>query len=304
MQNDKFSFFSYLLVFWSMCLLKTSILLVPLRFKDGKWLRVFLYFVMGGVWITHLGAVITLIAQCTPVRAFWTKEGICLAPEVKLYLIKAAVVYCVLTDIICSFLPLLAIRKIKLSMRKRLLVWCLMSIGLIATSFGICRIIVISCERTGDRTWDYAKSGIFANCELFLGIIAANLSLSISMYRYFFSKTDTNAKTNRQGGKGWSTGASTAQSVTLVFDSQLSNSSEEGPRRRRSEIEGGQDMDDMEAKVAAADKSIAAHASTAPTPTAAQNGLGLNPFEDPEEEKPTVTVARAQEIHVRARRLA
>ncbi|UKZ81649.1 hypothetical protein TrVFT333_009421 [Trichoderma virens FT-333] len=56
-----------------------------------------------------------------------------------------------------------------------------------ATGFGVARAASLGLV-TVDLSWDYAKSAIWSNLELFLGIIAANVAISHSIYAFLRHK--------------------------------------------------------------------------------------------------------------------
>ncbi|KAJ0306959.1 hypothetical protein Brms1b_010151 [Colletotrichum noveboracense] len=62
----------------------------------------------------------------------------------------------------------------------------------IATGFGIARAASLGITTT-DLSWAYCIAGIWSNLELFLGIIAANLALSRSIWVHFFGSNDSHA---------------------------------------------------------------------------------------------------------------
>jgi hypothetical protein len=67
--------------------------------------------------------------------------------------------------------------KVKISLRTKIGVCGLMSLGLIATAVAIVRASSLGIK-TADLSYDYAIAAIWANTELHLGIIATNLALS------------------------------------------------------------------------------------------------------------------------------
>ncbi|RBA14662.1 hypothetical protein FPRO05_13473 [Fusarium proliferatum] len=69
-------------------------------------------------------------------------------------------------------------------------VWALMSLGLVATGFGIARATSLGVV-TSDLSWVYAITAIWSNLELYLGIVGANLALSRSIFAYFFREGGT-----------------------------------------------------------------------------------------------------------------
>ncbi|ENH72209.1 hypothetical protein FOC1_g10006584 [Fusarium oxysporum f. sp. cubense race 1] len=121
-----------------------------------------------------------------PVSAYWTGVGECWNPRIRIYYIYATI----------GILPL----KTKIS------VWALMSLGLVATGFGIARAASLGVV-TSDLSWVYAITAIWSNLELYLGIVGANLALSRSIFAYFFREGGT-TKGSSYGGMPRSTSAS------------------------------------------------------------------------------------------------
>ncbi|KAF5697526.1 hypothetical protein FMUND_15383 [Fusarium mundagurra] len=152
-QNNKLGWVAQILLFASICLLKISILLLLLRIKDSRRVKYAAWGIMAG-----------------PISAYWTGVGECWNPKVRIYYIYATIVFVIWN----TSLPL----KTKIS------VWALMSLGLVATGFGIARATSL-----GVVTSDL--SSIWSNLELYLGIVGANLALSRSIFAYFFREGGT-----------------------------------------------------------------------------------------------------------------
>jgi hypothetical protein len=85
--------------------------------------------------------------------------------------------YSVVTDFICALLPVVVLWNIKISLKTKIGVCGLMSLGLIATAVAIVRASSLGIK-TADLSYDYCIAAIWANTELHLGIIATNLALS------------------------------------------------------------------------------------------------------------------------------
>jgi len=110
------------------------------------------------------------------------------------------IAYSVVTDMVLSLVPLFVVWKVRIPMRTKVSVCGLMSLGLVyapplssfqskantnsATGFGIARAASLGIQTT-DLSWMYCIAAIWSNIELFLGIIAANLTLSRAVYLYF-----------------------------------------------------------------------------------------------------------------------
>jgi hypothetical protein len=86
--NSMLGWYTQILLFATMCLLKVSICLLILHIKNDRRLKVFLYIVMAGLVVTNLSCIIILLAQCTPVSVYWTgKGGTCWDTKVRNYAI-------------------------------------------------------------------------------------------------------------------------------------------------------------------------------------------------------------------------
>ncbi|KAF5649885.1 integral membrane protein [Fusarium sp. NRRL 25303] len=125
-----------------------------------------------------------------PVSAYWTGVGECWNPRIRIYYIYATIAFSILTDLICSLLPVFVIWNTSLPLKTKISVWALMSLGLVATGFGIARATSLGVV-TSDLSWVYAITAIWSNLELYLGIVGANLALSRSIFAYFFREGGT-----------------------------------------------------------------------------------------------------------------
>ncbi|KAL0932729.1 uncharacterized protein CTRU02_211692 [Colletotrichum truncatum] len=186
-KNNMLGWFAQILLFSSVCLLKCSIMLLILRIKNSSKLKYFLWGVMGGLVVTNFGVIIILLAECDPVEAYWTGVGKCWDAKIRIYAIYLTISYSVLTDLLCSLLPLAVVWQVRIPMSTKLSVGGLMSMGLIATGFGIARASSLGLV-TSDLSYVYAVTAIWSNLELYLGIIAGNLALSRSIYFFFFGE--------------------------------------------------------------------------------------------------------------------
>ncbi|RDL41219.1 Integral membrane protein [Venustampulla echinocandica] len=185
MMINKYGWYGQIFLFASVAFLKVSICLLILRIKNTKPLKILVYTVMAGVLITNFGVVIILLAECRP-AGFWRGSSAkCWPTNIRIYCIYATIGYSVLTDLFLSLLPPFVVWKVRIPLRTKLSVSGLMGLGLLATGFGIARAASLGIQ-TSDLSWAYCIAGIWSNLELFLGIIAANVALSHSIYVYFF----------------------------------------------------------------------------------------------------------------------
>lgn len=155
MNNNRLGWYCLVLLFVTMCLLKISICLLLLRIKDERNLKMFVYAIMAGLVITNFGCVIILLAQCRPISVYWTGAGgVCWDTRVRIYAIYGtigellprlnpaeivavaaclpfAIAYSIVTDIICSLLPLVVVWNVHLPLKKKAMVCSLMGLGIV-----------------------------------------------------------------------------------------------------------------------------------------------------------------------------
>ncbi|KAK5113311.1 hypothetical protein LTR85_010928 [Meristemomyces frigidus] len=174
-----------LFLFPLLCLLKLSVCLLVLRIKDTKMLRYFLWTVMAGLVVTTLLPEIVLLAECHPVSAYWeSKPEHCWNPKVRIYSIYLQTAMSVMTDIICTLLPIAVVWDLKLSLRDKIAVCGLMSLGVISTTFALVRASSLGLKTT-DLSWTYCWAAIWGDIEFGTGILGANLALSRTYLHYF-----------------------------------------------------------------------------------------------------------------------
>ncbi|KAF5520938.1 hypothetical protein CGCA056_v008882 [Colletotrichum aenigma] len=178
---NMYGWYGQLFHFTSMACLKCSICALVLRLNDKKGLRIFIHTIIAGVLVTNMGVVVVLLAECRP-AGFWRGPSAqCWPNKIRIYWIYATIAHSVLTDLILSFIPLTLIWKVNIPPRKKILVMCLMSLGLVASAFGITRATFLGVSND-DLSWTFCIVAIWSNLELFLGIVAANLALSRAVY--------------------------------------------------------------------------------------------------------------------------
>ncbi|KAL5093724.1 hypothetical protein Trisim1_010451 [Trichoderma cf. simile WF8] len=184
-KNNMLGWYAQILLFASVCFLKSSILFLIIRLRDEPKVRRTLYAVVIGLFATNFGSIFILVAECSPPSVYWTqKGGKCWDTRIRIYAIYLTIAYSVATDILCSLLPLYVVWGVGIKMHTKIAVCGLMSLGLLATAFGVARAASLGLV-TVDLSWDYAISAIWSNLELFLGIIAANVAISHSIYTFF-----------------------------------------------------------------------------------------------------------------------
>ncbi|KZL70974.1 integral membrane protein [Colletotrichum tofieldiae] len=205
MMLNMYGWWGQLFHFTSMAFLKVSLCLLAIRIQSSRTLKVLLYTVMAGSLVINFAVVAILLAECRP-AGFWRNDAQCWPNTFRIYAIWISIAYSVLSDLLCSLLPLMVVWKIKIPVQKKAMVTSLMSLGLVATAFGIVRAKSLSVSESDlsckfmapsipmalahvrlkwDETGDFCITAIWSNLELFLGITTANLALSRAIYLYF-----------------------------------------------------------------------------------------------------------------------
>ncbi|CCF36982.1 integral membrane protein [Colletotrichum higginsianum] len=198
MMINMYGWWGQLFHFTSMAFLKVSLALLILRIKSNRTLKILLYAVIVGSLIINFGVVIILLAECRP-AGFWRgKDSDCWPNTIRIYAIWVSIAYSVVTDFFCSLLPLTVVWKVKIALQRKIMITGLMSLGLVATSFGIVRAKSLGVSEA-DLSWDFCITAIWSNLELFLGISAANIALSRAVYTYFFSPSSESRPSDHSG---------------------------------------------------------------------------------------------------------
>ena len=74
----KWTWAKEILIFLTVCFIKISICLFIFRIKKTGWLKWVLYIMMAGLVLTNGSCVIVLLAQCSPLEAYWDRsKGTC-----------------------------------------------------------------------------------------------------------------------------------------------------------------------------------------------------------------------------------
>ncbi|KAK6443081.1 hypothetical protein LTR95_000598 [Oleoguttula sp. CCFEE 5521] len=173
-----------LFLFPILCLLKVSVCLLVLRIKSTKKLKWGLWALITMLVVTTLLPVIVLFAECRPMSAYWTGPATkCWDAKVRIYSIYVQTAVSVLADVICTLLPIAVVWDLSLSMKNKIAVCGLMSLGVISTAFAVVKTASLGLVTT-DTSWTYGWAAIWGDLELGFGILGANLALSRTYWDY------------------------------------------------------------------------------------------------------------------------
>jgi hypothetical protein len=81
------TWYTQVLLFPTICLMKVSICILILRIKDTRTLRCILGIVITGLILTNFECLVVLLAECSPLRAYWdgTSATHCWPAKVRIY---------------------------------------------------------------------------------------------------------------------------------------------------------------------------------------------------------------------------
>jgi hypothetical protein len=168
-------------LFACMALIKTSVCLLIIRIKPSKKLKILVAVVIGCLVTACIEVSIVLLAQCRPISAHWrgAKPGQCWPTEVRIYSIyvqagkkhspitrvlwfaECPTGLSIITDLICSLLPIAIMWKIQLPFRKKLSIWVLMAMGLVCTACSAVRAKTLN-SKSKDIAYEYSIVAIWA----------------------------------------------------------------------------------------------------------------------------------------------
>jgi hypothetical protein len=135
---------------WSTGLIKISIAWMLLRFQRTKGWRFFVYamIALNVFFICFLG--IANIFNCVPYQSQWSFSGKysvekgnkkCWPVAAQMSTIYATVTINVVSDVVLSLVPLSFLRKVQRPLREKIVIGCLLGLGVFASVFSILRMI-------------------------------------------------------------------------------------------------------------------------------------------------------------------
>jgi hypothetical protein len=117
---------------------------------------------------------------------------------------------------------------VKISLKNKIGICGLMSMGLIATVAAIVRASSLG-TKTVDLSYDYCIAAIWANTELHLGIIATNLALGRMIWKFFAGGARSGISGTSRYGASSTLGKSRSE-YTRNDDHRITKDDRKGPR--------------------------------------------------------------------------
>ncbi|KAH2907221.1 hypothetical protein LV164_008177 [Aspergillus fumigatus] len=176
--SPKIYFYDELLYLSIIPLTKISICLFYLRVFPARPFRMMTYIVIGLNTGFLIAFVLISVFQCRPIKGAWLHwdgEGHYSCNNINAQGWSAAAINMVL-DLIVMALPLRELYRLNLSLRKKLFVMSMFSLGIFVTLVSIVRLnSLIHFAATNNLTWDYVEIGYWSTIEVHVGIICACL---------------------------------------------------------------------------------------------------------------------------------
>ncbi|KAE8376829.1 hypothetical protein BDV26DRAFT_305352 [Aspergillus bertholletiae] len=203
----KIYFFDECLYLSILPLTKISILFFYLRVFPKRSFRTAVYAVIGLNVCYMIAFVLISVFQCRPLNGAWLHwDG---EHQYQCNNINAqgwaAAIFNMALDFVVMIMPLRELYHLQLSLRKKLLVMFMFSLGIFVTLVSILRLeSLIHFASTDNLTWDYVQVGYWSTIEVHVGIICACLpairSLLTRICPNIFGDTRAQTGSSRSGG--------------------------------------------------------------------------------------------------------
>ncbi|PVI05793.1 hypothetical protein DM02DRAFT_554159 [Periconia macrospinosa] len=157
---------------WSMTFTKISVAFMLLRFEPARYMRLFLWFMVGFLFTMGMFGCFTQVLQCQPLSATWDllnrHKAKCWDPRI--LGISGQTINCInaTTDILFALLPISFLRKVKLPRRERIMIGILMGLGVFVAVVCAVKTYYISQLGKGNPVVDSIRVGFLSSTEALL----------------------------------------------------------------------------------------------------------------------------------------
>jgi rhodopsin domain-containing protein len=166
-------FLSLLISVWALAFAKISIAMLLLRIlRVSRAWMIFSYITTAFILVIAIITTAIQLTICKPVSAMWihTVDQVCVLPTTVQAEIIATSALTIVTDVVLSLVPLLFIVHIPTSIRHKIVVAILMSMGLVASFASIFKIVLVTNNSlTGDPLIDAVAIQFWTIVEVQLG---------------------------------------------------------------------------------------------------------------------------------------
>ncbi|OCL07657.1 hypothetical protein AOQ84DRAFT_408518 [Glonium stellatum] len=169
-------FTQQILWIFATALVRISIACSLVRLSTRKFWRWGLWIIMGIQAITYTGWMVLLLFGCRPLRSFWEP-----VPEVHCWNPKYTATYgwvgnkaglLIFMDTVLALMPIKLIRILNRPFREKILICCLMAMGLCAASIAAYKMTISKEAFAGDLISTSVKVSLWNRLEELVGIVA------------------------------------------------------------------------------------------------------------------------------------
>ena len=192
----KFLYVSFVLYDLAIVGAKVSILLQLSAIFSGSKRGYFYWASMALIIINivfYIALSFALIFQCKPLEKAWnpTVEGTCVNQDA---LLTSSGPFNIVSDFLIFVLPLWAIWKLQLPLRRRLEVSGAFAIALFGCICSAVRLVYSNrLQKSGDATWVIMQNQLWANAEITAGILIASIFVLPRLIRQWLGKDNSYA---------------------------------------------------------------------------------------------------------------
>ncbi|KAJ1323639.1 hypothetical protein MN608_10883 [Microdochium nivale] len=185
-------------------LAKSAVGMFQLRFVTVPWQRASIYAWMGAALGLAVAVNVSQYTVCTPAAYFWDttiSEGTCAFDFLTLFMVLS--VTWVVVDLYYAVLPWLFVRQLNMPYKEKVIVLSSMSLGLLASGFGIARVVGLThLTPNGDSNSDLLPA-ILDTCEYAITMICVCIPVCNPLWiswarRIFWSSSRRNRDARRQ----------------------------------------------------------------------------------------------------------
>lgn len=162
----------------SIMFIKVSIACMLLRIKHTPPWRICLWAMIMVQILSCLASLFFQLMQCVPLSYMWDParhpDGECARPEAAFVSLYVNSGIGISTDLLLAGVPIVFICKMNVPLREKIVLSCLMGLGVFATAASIIKTTFVrNYGRTGDTLWDAVPLTLWSILEEQTGIIAA-----------------------------------------------------------------------------------------------------------------------------------
>ncbi|KAI9698831.1 MAG: hypothetical protein M1820_007338 [Bogoriella megaspora] len=174
---QKYSYGEWIQTFQTLMFNKLSICFFLLRIPVEKiYIRpiqgAIIFLIVSNVILTFLW-----IFQCNPIAGAWNTliPAKCFGKGQLQRIIIAQALISIISDFLLALFPIVLLWKVKISMRIKVGLCCLMALGLITASFCIVRTVLNYQNINDDVTWESVPNWTYRSWEVGIGVVAASV---------------------------------------------------------------------------------------------------------------------------------